>query len=316
MGMNAISSMDSPPSNNSPQPLLMGMHMGMHMGMQQPMMPHVGTPVQIMSGMGGMQQPMMGVQPIIGVHGMYAAPFQPSPSQQPSLGAVTDCLSHPIPIHLPDLCSGLSVTMFFRNGAKPAIYANACCVVVVVRNTSEQPIRRIKLTIPSELKKTPQLEDISSLSKGQEHSFILEIVLQGYEGKQVPIIATCDRGTFNAVYVPEVSDLLTPLVTTPEEFLAARSRLTSFHEVTRVFEMAAMSCEELCVRVKRIINTRHVQSTPSGDVYFASCLRKGMTEERVLVTISMTSQFTTVRLNCDNAAFSNTLMETFKKKLV
>ena len=213
------------------------------------------------------------------------------------------------------------MVLLYRNGAKPAIYANATCVMIIVKNNGEQPIRRIKLTIPSEIKKAPQIEEIPMLSKGQEYTYTMEMVLQGFEGKALQINATSDRGTFNAVFTPETSDLLSPLVLSPDEFLAARSKLTSFHEVSRVFETSSIlssSSEivsELISRVKKVINTRHVVTTSTSDIYFGSCLRKGMTEEKVLVSISIQGGQFTVRLNCDNAAFSNTLMDVFKKGL-
>jgi hypothetical protein len=137
---------------------------------------------------------------------------------------------------------------------------------------------------------------------------------------------TCDRGTYNATWIPEMVDLLSPLAVSVDEFLAARTKLTSFHEVSRAFDVSTLSSysgdliSELSNRVRKIMNTRHINTTQEGEIMFASCFRKGMTEEKVLVSITTgivsdgISQFS-IRLNCDNAAFSNTLMDAFKNKI-
>lgn len=250
----------------------------------------------------------------MGQMGMMQQPQQPMMAQQQGGALVQEYLSsHPVLLFQPELCGGLAVTLSYRNGAKPSIYANATCVVITVKATSEN-IRRIKLTMPSEIKRTPALEEIPALAPGQEYTYSIEMVLQGFEGKKQSIILTCDRGTYNSTYAPELADLLTPLPMSTEEFMAARSKLTSFHEVTRTLEGASLGSAEVVDRVQRIINTRLIASTPAGEIQFASCFRKGMAEERVLVTVS-TQAGLSIRLNCDNAAFANSLLDIFGKKM-
>lgn len=321
LGMNAISGMDSPGSLGL-LPMQQQQYPQQHHMLQQSGIQSMSNMQPMMSGM----QPMM-MNPVMQLQQQQQSMFVqqamaiPHHTQQ-SQALISELLSHPVTLLQPELCGGLHVILFYRNGAKPVIYANAACVMIIVKNNGELPIRRFKLTIPSEIKKAPQLEDIPMLNKGQEYTYTIEMVLQGFEGKALQINATSDRGTFNSVFTPETSDLLTPLIVTPDEFVAIRSKLTSFHEVTRVFEISAILnssssdiVSELISRVKKVINTRHVVTTSTGEIYFASCLRKGMTEEKALVTLIIQGGQFTVKLNCDNPAFSNTLMEVFKKGL-
>merc|ERR1719421_512304 len=117
----------------------------------QPMMgyPHQQVPVQGMPMQNQMMQQQMQVSP-------------PQQQQPTSVQAFSESYSHPIVLFQPELCSGLSVNLYYRYGAKPAIYANATCVNIVFKSTSEQ-FRRIKLSIPSEVKRTPSLDEIPIL---------------------------------------------------------------------------------------------------------------------------------------------------------
>jgi hypothetical protein len=280
----------------------MGMQMNPNMGMQQPGSYPMGY---------GMQNPGA-MNPTMNINNN--AMFNPPPQNL----LVPEPLSDPKILFSPELCNGLSVILFYRNGAKPAIYANASCIQLCFKNVGEHAIRRIKLTIPTEIKRAPQIEEISFLGVGQELKLSLELVLHGFEGKQTPITLTCDRGSFNSVFTPLISELLVPLVITPDEFISSRNKLNNFHESSKSFEIASLQLNapdastEISNRIKRIINTRHVLTTSSGDILFASCFRKGMTEEKILVTVSFSSTQFLLKLNCDNAAFGNTLMDLFK----
>jgi hypothetical protein len=291
----------------------------MQQPMQQQMQPMMGYPQQQMQSVQGMPMQNQMMQQQMQMQEQHQ-------HQAMTMQASGESHSHPVVLFQPELCSGVSVNLYYRNGAKPAVYANATCANIVFKSTSEQ-IRRIKLTIPSEIKRTPALEDIPILIPGQEHVHSVEMVLAGVaEGKKQSLIMTCDRGTYNATWIPEMVDLLSPLAVSVDEFLAARTKLTSFHEVSRAFDVSTLSSysgdliSELSNRVRKIMNTRHINTTQEGEIMFASCFRKGMTEEKVLVSITTgivsdgISQFS-IRLNCDNAAFSNTLMDAFKNKI-
>merc|ERR1711871_199399 len=293
-------------------------------GIQQPMQHSMQQPMQLMMGYPHQQAPIQGM-PM--QNQMMQQQLHLQQQQQPtSVQVLSESISYPVVLFQPELCSGLSVNLYYRYGAKPAVYANATCVNIVFKSTSEQ-FRRIKLTIPSEMKRTPSLDEIPLLTPGQEYVYSVEMVLSGVvEGKKQPLIITCDRGTYNTTWTPEMVDLLSPLAVSTDEFLAARGRLTSFHEVRRAFDVSLLRnhsgdiIAELSNKVRRVMNTRHVSTTQEGEILFASCFRKGMTEEKVLVTITTgivsdgISQFS-IRLNCDNAAFSNTLMDAFKNKI-
>ena len=298
---------------------------GMTPPMQQQMQPMMGySQQQQMQSVQGMpMQNQMQMQRQMQMQ------MQQQHQQQQAINmqASGESFSHPVVLFQPELCSGLSVNLYYRYGAKPAVYANATCANIVFKSVNSEQFRRIKLTIPSEIKRTPGLDEIPMLSPGEEYVYSVEMVLAGVvEGKKQPLIMTCDRGTYNSSWTPEMVDLLSPLAVSVDEFLAARGKLTSFHEVSRAFDVSMLSCttsdliSEISNKVRRIMNTRHISTTQEGEIMFASCFRKGMSEEKVLVSITTgivsdgISQFS-VRLNCDNAAFSNTLMDAFKNKI-
>merc|ERR1711871_886619 len=187
-----------------------GMGMGQMGGMGMGQVGGTGMGQIGVMGMGGMmQQPMqsMGGQPMGSMGAMSMQPMQTlygetagqsnvmmMPQQQmmmPSQGNSVlprEFVSYPVTLFAPELCSGLAISLMYRNGAKPSIYANATCVMISVKATSEG-IRRIKLTIPNEIKRTPALEEIPALAPGQEYTYQVEMVLQGFEGKKINIDA-------------------------------------------------------------------------------------------------------------------------------
>ena len=110
----------------------------------------------------------------------------------------------------------------------------------------------------------------------------------------------CDKGTFSGSFSPESWELLIPFAITPDEFLATRSKLAGFQETSKVFPISCLGdlsgsggdpLQEISSRVKRLINVRHVQTTPMGEVYFASCARKVLSEEKVLISVQVSSGY-------------------------
>jgi hypothetical protein len=157
--------------------------------------------------------------------------------------------------------------------------------------------------------------------KGQEIKIPVELVLQGLEGKSYPVTVTSDRGTFNATFSVEMVDLLIPLVITPDEFMLAKGKLTGFQENSRTFDASLLPSistdllSELCTRIKRTINTRHVQTTPAGEALFASCNRKGFNEEKVLISVAVSGSEFNIKLNCESPTLCTSLMDILRKSL-
>ena len=72
---------------------------------------------------------------------------------------------------------------------------------------------------------------------------------------------------------------------------------------------------DLLARVTRMLNVSVVQGAGVGEMMFAGSYRKGLMEERVLITLISDSEQLTVRLNCEDAVLSPALMKKFKKSL-
>lgn len=113
-------------------------------------------------------------------------------------------------------------------------------------------------------------------------------------GKQLRVDIRCDAGTYVGAYVPDAWDLLVPTNLSYADFDTARKRLTGFSEVVKSFPAMSLnlpsdggSVEPILIsRVKRMLNVFLVQGAGLGELMFAACARKGMMEEKVLVTVT------------------------------
>jgi hypothetical protein len=121
----------------------------------------------------------------------------------------------------------------------------------------------------------------------------LEIVLSGSAGKQLRIDVRSDVGAFVGTLVPDSWELLFPIPLSPEDFDTLRRRLGGFCESTKAFALSAIGILtagpeaeiELVTRVKKILNVFVVQGPGVGELMFAGCARKGVMEEKVLITL-------------------------------
>ena len=84
--------------------------------------------------------------------------------------------SDPKTILKPEMGGGLAVSLVYRFGVQPVAYMGAHCVLLVVQNTKDHPIRRVKISFPADIRRT-QIEDIAILNAGQSVTMPLEAVL-------------------------------------------------------------------------------------------------------------------------------------------
>jgi hypothetical protein len=108
-----------------------------------------------------------------------------------------------------------------------------------------------------------------------------------------------DVGAFVGILAPEAWELLFPLNLSPQDFASNKKRLGGFGMASKSFPQqilpSSLSAEsgtpfgiemELIQRVKRMLNVFLVQGAGVGELLFAGCSRKGMMEEKVLVTVT------------------------------
>ena len=109
-----------------------------------------------------------------------------------------------------------------------------------------------------------------------------------------------DVGAFVGILAPEAWELLFPLNLSPQDFASNKKRLGGFGMASKSFPLQlilppsptdgsdrAFGVEmELIQRVKRMLNVFLVQGAGVGELLFAGCSRKGMMEEKVLVTVT------------------------------
>jgi hypothetical protein len=119
-------------------------------------------------------------------------------------------------------------------------------------------------------------------------------------GKQLRVDVRSDVGAFVGILAPEAWELLFPLNLSPQDFASNKKRLGGFGMASKSFPLqqilpSSLSAEsgtpfgiemELIQRVKRMLNVFLVQGAGVGELLFAGCSRKGMMEEKVLVTVT------------------------------
>ena len=67
------------------------------------------------------------------------------------------------------------------------------------------------------------------------------------------------------------------------------------------------------MKVKKLLNVYVVQGSGVGELMFSGCCRKGMMEEKVLVTVVTDHHNAMFRFNCEDAVLATSLVDVFKK---
>ena len=106
-----------------------------------------------------------------------------------------------------------------------------------------------------------------------------------------------DLGAFVGTLAPEGWEILFPLTLSSTDFASHKRRLGGLQMASKSFpllsilpasaERGAFDTEmELIQVVKKMLNTFLVQGAGVGELLFAGCSRKGMMEEKVLITVT------------------------------
>lgn len=138
-----------------------------------------------------------------------------------------------------------------------------------------------------------------------------------------------DVGAFTGGFLVEAWELLSPLVISKEEFEILRKRLTGFNEGKKSFALSAMGIpsgiddgiDGAVVAARKLLNMQAIHSD-LNQAYLASTLKKGMSNERVLMTISTVSATAggardssrlEVQVNCDDPLVCTSLLDGLKR---
>lgn len=106
-----------------------------------------------------------------------------------------------------------------------------------------------------------------------------------------------DVGAFVGTLTPECWEVLFPITMSSNDFATQKKRMGGFGMASRSFPLSSIlaPCEgrgavateiELVQRVKKMLNVFSVQGAGVGELLFAGCSRKGVLEEKVLVTVT------------------------------
>ena len=105
-------------------------------------------------------------------------------------------------------------------------------------------------------------------------------------------------------YLPEAWEILFPITISSSEFFAMRKRIGGFGEASKSFPLSVVMSSSSSLKavdvgamnsssevqligiVKKILNVFLVQGAGVGELLFAGCSRKGMMEEKLLVTVT------------------------------
>eukprot|EP01041_Mallomonas_annulata_P006874 gene6874-13937_t len=240
-----------------------------------------------------------------------------------STSSLSEVLSDVRQVVKPEIAGGLSVAVLFRHGAKPALLPGACCLFVVVRNCGDTPIRRINVSFPSDVKRTP-MDAIAVLAPSEEIRMPVEMILSGRQPIKVDIRS--DKGPFNGVLVIDPWTHMTPLALSAAEVRTARSSLGGFSETTATVTCAPgilTETTDITARIRRLLNVFPAQdessgsgSASDGELLFAGSMRKasGMAEDRLILGLRPSDGNTMkIQVNCDDALVSTSLMDAVKK---
>ena len=134
---------------------------------------------------------------------------------------------------------------------------------------------------------------------------LFTIILTCYNvGKQQRVDVRSDVGAFVGTFLPEAWEILFPSNISSTEFFVMRKRMGGFGEASKSFPLSVVMSSssspkaadvgvtnsssevQLIGLVKKILNVFLVQGAGVGELLFAGCSRKGMMEEKLLVTVT------------------------------
>jgi AP-3 complex subunit beta len=231
-----------------------------------------------------------------------------------------EVMSEPKVILKPEIGGGLAVSIAYRFNSSSVAFAGGSCVCLILRNNKDINLRRIKLTFPTDLKRT-NMEDVALLTPGQELKVPLEMQLAPYVGKHIKIDVRSDQGSYVGNFTPEPYELIVPLHLSVAEFTAHRSRLGGFNEGSKTYSLESLGFAGspvdnietmLITKIRNVLNTNVVQGKGMNELMFAGSIPKGAIGEKVLISITINENELQIKCNCDDAMLPTQLINLFK----
>ena len=231
-----------------------------------------------------------------------------------------EVMSEPKVILKPEIGGGLSVSAAFRFNSTSVAFSGGSCVCLILRNHKDINLRRIKITFPTDLKRT-NIEDVALLTPGQELKIPLELQLAPFVGKQIKIDVRSDQGSYVGSFTPEPYDLIVPLHLSVTDFTSNRSRLGGFNEGSKTYSLESLGFATspvdkieniLLTKIRSVLNMNVVQGKGMKELMFAGSVSKGAIGEKVLISITINEDELAIKCNCDDAMLPTQLINLFK----
>ncbi len=232
-----------------------------------------------------------------------------------------EVMSEPKVILKPEIGGGLGVSVAFRFNSTSVAFSGGSCVCLILRNNKDINLRRIKITFPTDLKRT-NIEDVALLTPGQELKIPLELQLAPFVGKQIKIDVRSDQGSYVGSFTPEPYELIVPLHLSITDFTSHRSRLGGFNEGSKTYSLESLGFATasavdkveniLITKIRSVLNMNVVQGKGMNELMFAGAVPKGAVGEKVLISITINEEELTIKCNCDDAMLPTQLINLFK----
>jgi hypothetical protein len=194
----------------------------------------------------------------------------------------------------PAMGGGLIVSIAFRKRISSVTYPGATCLFVIIRNgTKERPLRRVHVGFPNDVRKTT-LPDIPVLNPGQEAYLPMEIVLTSLTTKQMKIDIRSDQGAFVGLFTINDWDIMTPFeMKDCTEFEMLREKYKGLRETMKTYPLASLNISSYSDELELLIMNKIrsdllmflVQGAGLGELMFAGMIKKGFSDEKILLTI-------------------------------
>ena len=197
--------------------------------------------------------------------------------------------------------------------------------------------RRIKINFPADLTRT-YIDEIAIVDGNQTVHRMIEMALGSYSGifyllpnlelihhcigRSIRVDIASDSGAFSGSLSIEPQELLSPVGMSEDSFNAMKQRLSGgFTEASRELTLSNLTMNDVSKGIRSLLNVVEITKTSTSSK-FCGCLRRGMSEDYVLISCSwkgaLSSGSMTLQLvlNCSDAVLCATLVDFVKKNML